>query len=379
MKKKVLYLITKSNFGGAQRYVYELSTSLPKDAYDVAVAFGGTGEKGADAGSLKTMLEEKGVRTIFLSRFARDIGAFDDFKLFFDISALLKKEKPDILHINSSKAGGLGALAGRFAGVGRIIFTAHGWPHREKRPVWQKALIGLASWATVLLSDETIAVSEKDARTAPAFLKRASVRLIRNGIAPFATAPRTDARAELSKISEKPLPEDALVIGAIAELTKNKALDVLIRALKNVPGARLVIIGQGEERGRLELLASDIGVLPRVSFAGFVPDARRLLPAFDIYALSSLKEGLPYVLLEAGMAGIPSAATDVGGVPEIVKTGETGILVPPQQADALAAALEKLARDAALRSSYGARARTAVTEKFSFARMLGETLKLYRD
>lgn len=377
MKKKILYLITKSNFGGAQRYVYELSTSLPKEEYEVAVAFGGVGEKGADAGALKAMLEAKGVRTLFLARFSRDISIFHDAKLFFDILALLKSEKPDILHINSSKAGGLGALAGRIAGIRRIVFTAHGWPHEENRPLWQKALIWLASCLTVLLSDETIAVSARDVKTAPAMFRKKSVHLIRNGIAAFPLLPREDARAALGAAAGKTIPNSNVIIGTIAELTKNKGMDYLIRALRDVPEAHLIIIGQGEERGRLELLAKDIGVLPRVIFCGFIPDARTLLSAFDIYALSSLKEGLPYALLEAGMAGLPTVATRVGGVPEIITDNKTGLLVPKADAAALAAALKKLSADAPLRSAFGTAAHERVLKEFSFERMLRETLHLY--
>ena len=135
VKKKILFVITKSNWGGAQRYVYDLATHLPKEEFEVAVAFGGTGEVGASAGLLEVRLREAGVRIIFLTTFARDIGILREFSAFFELLRTIRAENPDVLHLNSSKAGGLGALSGRIAGLRRIIFTAHGFAPNELRPV----------------------------------------------------------------------------------------------------------------------------------------------------------------------------------------------------------------------------------------------------
>ena len=137
MKKKVLFVITKSNWGGAQRYVYDLATALPKDQFEVKVIFGGTQEVGGSYGMLDTNLKIKApeVQRIFVPSLIRDISIGKDIKSFFELLRLFKKLRPDIVHLNSSKAGGVGALAARFAGVPKIIFTVHGLPEDEARGV----------------------------------------------------------------------------------------------------------------------------------------------------------------------------------------------------------------------------------------------------
>ena len=125
-KKKILYVITKSNWGGAQSYVYTLATAAKDAGADVAVAFGGTGGAGATTGRLELELQKVGIRTVFVKSFMRDISFFKEFRVLGELVRIFKTERPDIVHLNSSKAGGIGALAARLAGVGRIVFTSHG-------------------------------------------------------------------------------------------------------------------------------------------------------------------------------------------------------------------------------------------------------------
>src|SRR3989338_7008885 len=153
-KKKILYCITKSNWGGAQRYVYDLATNLPKDKYETAVVLGGEGR-------LKEKLEAFGIKTISINSLQRDVGVIKDISSFFELIKIFMKEKPDIIHLNSSKMGGIGGLAGRFARVRKIIFTAHGWAYNEERSFLQKIAIAILHFITVAFSHLTIAVSEK--------------------------------------------------------------------------------------------------------------------------------------------------------------------------------------------------------------------------
>src|SRR4051812_14312990 len=115
-KKKILFVITKSNWGGAQKYVYDLASSLPKDSYESVVVFGGEGP-------LATRLQEAGIRTISVKSLQRDVNIFGDIKSLFELLSIFKREKADVVHVNSSKVGGLGAFAARCAGIPRIIFT----------------------------------------------------------------------------------------------------------------------------------------------------------------------------------------------------------------------------------------------------------------
>ena len=151
-RKKVLFLITKSNWGGAQRYVFDLVTNLDRDAFEPVVALGGDGE-------LHQKLTAAGIRTLTLKSATRDVSIFKDIGFAHELWSILRSEQPGILHVNSSKAGGLGCLLGRLAFGPRVIFTAHGWAFNEQRPWWQKLIIKKLHWWTVLLSHTTIAVS----------------------------------------------------------------------------------------------------------------------------------------------------------------------------------------------------------------------------
>ncbi|MFM2330711.1 MAG: hypothetical protein RLZZ26_218, partial [Candidatus Parcubacteria bacterium] len=310
-KRKILFVITKSNWGGAQRYVYDLATNLPKEQFEVAVALGGTGEAGASTGVLAERLADADVRTIFLGAFIRDISLVREWKVVGELIRIFKQERPDVVHLNSSKAGGLGALAARIAGVPRIVFTAHGWAHRENRSLVTRALIWVASWVTILLAHTVIAVSNYDYRDAPVLFSRRKIKVIHNGIALPLTLDSGDR-------IRSAFPAGVRITGTIGDLSKNKNQISLVEQAKRDIALYVAIVGdEGTERTHLESKIKEYGLKERVKIFGFIP-AHEVLKGFDAFALPSLKEGLPYVLLEAKAAGLPIEANRVGGVAEIL-------------------------------------------------------------
>ncbi len=349
-KIKILLAITKGNWGGAQKYVYDLATNLPTNRYEPVVLCG----VGKD---LPNKLSARGIRIIQLNNLSRDIGVITDIKTFFTLIKLLRREQPQILHLNSSKIGGLGALAGRVAGVPKIIFTAHGWAFNEDRARLINFFIKLASWLTVILSHKTITVSEFDRqKLLPWPGIKHKLLAIHNGIASIDFLARVEARKKLG------LPEDGLVVGTIAELHKNKGLEYL------PPGT--LVVGAGEERFKLE---------KKLKLIGHIPEAARLLKAFDIFVLPSIKEGLPYVLLEAGLAGLPTVATRVGGIPEIIDDGLTGLLVEPKNPLALSQAIDQLAHDRESSKRLGDTLEQKIKQEFSTVQMVKQTLTVYNQ
>ncbi len=311
VKKKILFVITKSNWGGAQRYVYDLATTLPKDAFDVVVALGGTGEMAGKPGALAQKLSDAGIRMLFIQSFLRDVSACRDLSALRELTTIFRDEKPDVVHLNSSKAGGIGALAARFVGVKKIIFTAHGWPFWEPRNIFSRCAIWLASWATMLLAHITICISDYDlavARRIP-FVGNKVVRIY-NGI-------DLHMHFDSGEKIRGAFPAGARIIGTIGELNKNKNQISLIEQAKRNPQMYVAIVGEGEDRALLEAKVKECGLENRVKLFGFIP-AREILHGFDVFALPSLKEGLPYVLLEAKAAGLPIIANCVGGVGEIL-------------------------------------------------------------
>jgi glycosyltransferase involved in cell wall biosynthesis len=193
-----------------------------------------------------------------------------------------------------------------------------------------------------------------------------SVRTIHNGV------PDLDAEAA-------PRPTAGPIVGAVGRLAFQKGFDLLLGAMRDVTNATLVLIGDGEDRGQLQELARRLGVADRTIWAGWSDDVRAHVRSFDVFVLPSRFEGFPLAVLEALLAEKPVVATDVGSVGEAVITGETGLLVQPDDADALAAAIRQLLGDDELRRRMGAHGRRLVLNRFTAAHMARSFSELYRE
>lgn len=389
-KTKILYIITKSNWGGAQRYVYDLATNLPADEFEVAVALGGDGE-------LKTKLESFGIRTKSIPRLARDIKFIDEFAVFLKLLATIHEERPQIIHLNSSKIGALGALAARLHNLylklstfnfklptSKIIFTAHGWAFKEERAVWQRVAIRLISWLTVFLSNITIVVSEDDKDKVRELLwVSQKIELVHNGI-PKINFEATEPAREIIFGKRKLPPRETIWLGAVGELHRNKGLNYALEAyaeflrenkkIKTI----LVIIGDGEEKGKLQNQIEELGLTRKVFLAGKIGNAATLLKAFDLFIMSSVKEGLPYGLLEAGSAGLPIIATCVGGIPEVVTDMKSGLLVRPKNSKEIKQALAFLLPSQEKREQFGQQIALEIATNFTLEKMVAKTSAIYK-
>ena len=368
--KKVIIGITKSNFGGAQRYVFDVALGARSAGFDVAVLCGGDGV-------LVEKLTHEGIRVIPISGFGRDISLLKDAVALWFIFKTILKEKPYVFHINSAKMGGAGVFSGRLLRVPRIIFTAHGWAFNEPRPRFQKSIIAFLSWLTVIGAHKTICVSRKLKHDIEHFpLMKNKLVLIRNGITPFKLLNRETARQKLvSGISP-----DTLLVGTLSELHKVKGLDVLLEAwhtFKKSHDGVLVLLGEGYEEQKLKTMAQELGISESVIFKGFVDNARELLSGFDIFVMPSRSEALPYAPLEAGIASVPVIATRVGGLPEIIDNEKTGILVGKENAHELASALKFLSQNKNIRERLGVALHESVMEHYSQTKMLKTTFETY--
>lgn len=378
MASRILYVITKANFGGAQRYVYDLATTAQNKGFTVAVAHGAPGE-------LVNRLATEHISTFPIKGLERDIHFFKDISTFFSLLNVLRTFKPDIVHLNSSKISGLGALAARLCGVKKIIFTAHAWAFNEERPLYHKVVIAFLSWLTVILSTRTIVVSEsmrKQIIRGP--LVRGKVLVIQNGTHPYQLLEKKEARRALTALHPTLSISDLeheVWVGTVAELHPVKGLTYAIKAIKilhgKYPTLRYLILGDGQMREVLGKQITESGLEHTVFLLGHVKDAPLYGKAYDLFLLPSLSEAFGIALLEAGLAGLPVVATAVGGIPEIVENNETGVLVPPKNPDAIATAIDSLIANKPLRERLGNTLQSRVQKEFSIERLVHDTFALY--
>jgi glycosyltransferase involved in cell wall biosynthesis len=332
-QKKVLQVITKSNFGGAQKYVYELSKQLTERNFDVVVAFGGNG-------LLKEKLNAEKIKNISISDLDRDINFFKDIRTFFDLIKIIKKEKPDIIHLNSSKIGAIGSLAARICRVPKIVFTFHGLAFNENRNFLAKIIIKKIYWLTILWSHKTIAVSEntKNQLIAIPFFKffKKKIEVVLNDIEKIDFLDRNSAREFISEKISANL-SNKKIIGTIAELHPIKDLGFLIDSAEKIiaenPETIFVIFGDGQEKEKLIKQILDKKINKNFFLLGFIDNAPKYLLGLDLFVLTSLSEGLSLAILEAKQAGIPIVSTNIGGIPEALGNYELGQLFEKKDSD----------------------------------------------
>jgi glycosyltransferase involved in cell wall biosynthesis len=387
-KKKVLILITKSNWGGAQRYVFDIAVNLPREQFDVEIM---AGSKGILIDKLNTL----GIKASGNLSIGRDVSIVKDIKAFFELISILRKSKPDILHLNSSKIGGLGAVAGRIAKVPRIVFTSHGWAFNENRSFFSKIIIKFLHWVTIYMSHETIAVSVNLMDQMSGWPKISEkISVIHNAIKVEPIFSKVNAESELKKAStilkdrlNTLDPKKTVVIGTVGELHHIKGYEYSIKAtaeliqtdkIKN-SGINIlyVIIGTGEEKNKIDKLIKDLKVENNVILLGYVQDAFQYFKSFDIFLLSSLSESFGYVLLEAGVASLPVIATAVGGIPEIIDDMQNGVLIQAKKSTEIKHALEFYLSHKTVRKEHGVALQKKILSEFSIEKMIEKTINVY--
>ncbi|MDP3042799.1 MAG: glycosyltransferase [bacterium] len=413
-KKTILYLITQSELGGAQRYVFDLAINL-KQEFNVAVAFGSPrfgeageqGEQGELADKLKQIVGtgQCPIPTYYtLPHLKRAISPINDFLAFIEIIKLIKKIKPDIIHLNSSKVSILGSIAAKTCSLFRVppaahravgqacsvIYTVHGWVFNEPLPKWQKLFYKYAEKFTAKFKDKIICVSEHDRQTAlkEKIAPENKLITIHNGLPPINFLSRDEARQKLFfqiNNSKFKIQNSKFIIGSIANLYKTKGLEYLIQAANIIKEKSLIlnskflilIIGEGPERKNLKQLIKRYQLQNNIILAGRVGNAAELLPAFDIYACPSVKEGLSYTIMEAMQAGLPIIATNAGGNPELIEDKKTGLLTETKNPQMLAEKIMQLINNSDLSQPLGVNAKQKANNEFGLDKMIEKTREVY--
>ena len=350
-KPFVLHIITRASWGGAQRYVYDVATDTKE--YIQAVATQPTG-------TLVDELRKEGVTVYPLFHARRSVLPFHDLSTLFNIISLLRRVKPDVVHLHSSKMGLIGGLACRIVGIKKIIFTIHGWPYNENRSAPVLFIFKVLSLITLMCAHKAIAVSQSVMRTRPFGMLGNKIVHIYLAIHPPKYKEAEKAREVLLRKTPFEKEKDLVLFGIIGELTKNKGHETLFKAFKEVhaeyPEARLICIGNGMLLPELHTLARDLGIDTAVAWIHNMNDAGMFMKAFDVVVTASYTEALGYAPLEAGLASVARVATDVGGLPEIIHHGITGLLVPRGDPRTFALALITCLENKDLREKLGKQA-----------------------
>jgi len=365
---KILYIITQADGGGAQKYVL-----------DLAEHFGGAIAAGTEAGALFEEAAKRGIKTFPLKHLKRNISPWHDLLAIWEIKTLINNFQPDITHLNSSKAGFLGSLAGRLArrgGKPKIIFTAHGFFYFKNSPWYVKLPYSILERFASKFRDVIIAVSEEDKQQAIKhhLLPPDKIITVHNGIKEIPFKETSQARAELG------LDQGKIIIGNVAQLYNRKAIDMLIEAAAGLPEdvksrLQFLVLGDGPEREKLTKQINKASLNSIFLLAGYKPQAVTFLKAFDIFVLSSRREGFPYVLLEAMQAGLPIIATDVGGNKEAL--GDAGIIVKAENPKLLTDAILSLINNPQKQKELLQKALLR-SQEFSLQKMLERTGEIYR-
>jgi len=358
----ILYVITRPVPGGAQSHLLELLRGL-RGGFSLHVA---TGEEG----HLTSEARLCGASVHLVPGLTRAVNPLLDLRAVRECLDLVRALRPDIVHTHSSKAGVAGRIAARVARV-PCVHTVHGWGFKPGAPAARRYLALAAEGVTARLASRIVCVSSHDAVLAERYrmVDPSRVVTIRNGISPV--APIADPSVE---------PATAIMTARFQEPKDHRCL---LRAFKEAawqhPSARLHLVGNGPELAACRELVREMGLGDRVVFLGERFDVPALLSQSQVFVLASRHEGLPISILEAMRAGLPVVATGVGGIPEAVENGVTGLLTPRGDASALASALGALLADSALRARMGASGRQRFLRHFTADRMVGDTRAIYNE
>jgi len=367
-KIRILQVLASGAVGGGTTHLLSLVGGLDPDRFELHVAC-------SDDGPLLADLARFGVKThaVAMTRKLNPLA-------IAQLAAIIWRERIDQVHFHGTRAGLAAAPAAALTMRPRI-YTVHGWSFH---PRGSALLEGMARWLERMIaqtSQQVICVGDSDRSLGLrlGILDDARSRVIHNGVLTEAFMPRPEDRT-LAR-SELGIPEDAVLVSLFGRLTEQKGQKTFLEAVSRLLGhpAQFMLVGDGEDRDRLERMAADLGLTDRVRFMGFRSDVPKLLAATDVVVLPSLWEGLPICLLEAMAAGRPVIASAVDGSVEVVVPGQTGLLVPPEHPQALAEAIAFLIAHPQVRERFGLRGQERVRQRFSLSEMLRATGAVYLE
>ncbi len=359
---RIAFITTRSDtIGGVQIHVRDLAARLAKEGHEPLVITG-------EAGPYTEALTAAGIQSLACPELRREIHPAQDAHAFAALRGAIRAFEPDLLSTHSSKAGWLGRLVAKATGT-PCLFTAHGWAFTYGVPEPRRTAYRVLERIVAPLTTKIVCVSEHDRRIGTA-ARMAPERLvtIHNGM--------PDVSASLRAT---PGDGDTLRIVMVARMDRQKDHATLLRAIRDIDGVHLDLIGEGPGEASVRALTREVGVANRVHFLGQRHDVAEVLAKAHLFALISHWEGFPRSTLEAMRAGLPVVVSDVGGAAEVVEDGVTGHVVPRGDVAAVRERLANLVSQAVLRREMGTLGRRRFEAAFTFDHMFARTLALYGE
>ncbi len=376
-KIKVLHIHTLPVVSGSGINTFLSMKGLDRQKYQPELAC-------APAGRLIRLVRDHDMAVRTFNSLVQPIHPAKDLLAVAALTLFLKRNHYHIVHTHNSKAGFIGRLAARLARVPIIVHTVHGFAFHDQEPPWRQHLFRNLECAAYYWCDKMIFISQPliDWALRERVARPEKIVKIYSGIELEKFQPATEAaRNRIRK--QWGLKKNHKVMGIVSKLWEGKGHADLLRAFaeirKEIPQARLVIVGEGDLRASLEHQASELKIGDSVIFTGFRDDIPDIVSMLDVAVLPSLFEGMGRVLLEAMAMERPVVASRVGGIPDLVDHGVNGLLVPPEDAGELAAAIKKILLDPQLGREMGRAGQKKVSEQFSADYMAQAIERVYRE
>ena len=388
---RILRVIARLNVGGPAIHVSLATAGLRSRGYDTRLL---AGSVGPGEGDMSYVARARGVDVEHVDGLGREIRPGADLRALSHLGRALREHRPHVLHTHTAKAGTLGRIAARFyrpaAGAPRlrVVHTFHGHVLQGYFGAAKNAVFRFVERRLAARTDRLVVPSQRiaDELLALGVGRREKYAVVPLGfdLAPFLAVGPRDPSAPHPFRASLGIPADASAIGIVGRLTAVKNHRMFIQAASRLPRRtrtplHFVLVGDGELRADLEAFARTKGLADVVHFAGWQKDLAAVYRELDVVALTSVNEGTPVSLIEAMASGRAVVSTGVGGVPDVVKDGETGLLVSVTRDDLFAVAMGRLADDAELRGRLAAAAREDAAKRFGVDRLLDDLDSLYRS